>query len=71
MPGVLSSLPMFKPGQTVMTDINLTGRYGVTPEWADGHSLGIYTFRMLRAICPCTECVEARGGEAPKGRGDW
>ena len=27
--------------------------------WADGHSTGIYSFRMMRAICPCEEC----GGE--------
>jgi DUF971 family protein len=73
MPGALQSLPMFRPGQTVMNDVNLTGRYGLTPTWGDGHSLGIYTFRMLRAICPCDACVAARGGEAPRGRdrGDW
>jgi DUF971 family protein len=70
-PGVLASLPMFKPGQTTMTDVNLTGRYAVTPEWGDGHNLGIFSFRMLRAICPCAQCVAARGGEAPRGRGDW
>jgi DUF971 family protein len=71
MPGALHSLPMFRPGQTVMNDVNLTGRYGITPTWGDGHSLGIYTFRMLRGICPCADCVAARGGEAPRGRGDW
>jgi DUF971 family protein len=71
LPGVLATLPMFKPGQTTMTDVNLTGRYAVTPEWGDGHNLGIYSFRMLRAICPCQACVSARGGEAPRGRGDW
>jgi DUF971 family protein len=70
-PGVLATLPMFRPGQTTMTDVNLTGRYAVTPEWGDGHNLGIYSFRMLRAICPCQECVADRGGEAPRGRGDW
>ena len=71
VPGVLQSLPMFRPGQTVMNDVNLTGRYGITPTWGDGHSLGIFTFRMLRAVCPCDVCVAARGGEAPRGRGDW
>ena len=71
MPGALDSLPMFRPGQTDMVDVNLTGRYAVTPVWGDGHDLGIYSFRMLRFICPCEECVAARGGEAPRGRGDW
>ena len=37
---------MFKPGQTTMTDVNLTGRYAVTPEWGDGHNLGIFSFRI-------------------------
>jgi DUF971 family protein len=69
-PGVLDSLQMFRPGQTDMVDVNLTGRYAVTPEWADGHALGIYSFRMLRAICPCEECVEARGGREPQ-RHEW
>ena len=70
-PGKLRSLPMFRPGQTDMVDVNLTGRYAVTPTWGDGHALGIYTFRMLRAICPCDPCTRTRGGEAPRGRGDW
>src|SRR5215212_922515 len=30
MPGALQSLPMFRPGQTTMADVNLTGRYAVT-----------------------------------------
>ena len=71
MPGTLASLPMFRPGQTDMVDANLTGRYAVTPVWGDGHDLGIYSFRMLRAVCPCAACVAARGGEAPRTRGDW
>jgi DUF971 family protein len=70
-PGVLDSLKMFRPGQTDMVDINLTGRYAVTPVWGDGHDLGIYSFRMLRAICPCKSCTEARGGEASRLRDDW
>ena len=69
IPGALQSLPMFRPA-TTMADVNLTGRYAVTPEWGDGHNLGIYSFG-LRAICPCEQCVAARGGEAPRGRGDW
>jgi DUF971 family protein len=69
-PGVLSSLPMFRPGQADMVDVNLTGRYAVTPTWGDGHALGIYSFRMLRTICPCDICTAARGGREPS-RADW
>jgi DUF971 family protein len=35
------------------------GNYAVTPVWADGHSTGIYSFRLLRGLCPCDDC----GGE--------
>ena len=69
-PGRLASLPMFKPGQTDMVDVNLTGRYAVTPVWGDGHDLGIYSFRMLRAICRCEACSAARGGQEPR-RSEW
>lgn len=69
-PGMLASLPMFRPGQAEMVDVNLTGRYAVTPTWGDGHALGIYSFRMLRAICPCQACSTARGGREPD-RADW
>jgi DUF971 family protein len=32
------------------------GRYGVQPVWADGHDTGIFTFEVLRGLCPCPEC---------------
>jgi DUF971 family protein len=35
------------------------GNYGVSFAWQDGHDTGIYTFRYLRALCPCPDC----GGE--------
>ena len=38
----------FSEQQTTLKDVYAVGRYGVTPEWADGHDTGIYTFKMLR-----------------------
>lgn len=35
------------------------GNYAIAPTWEDGHSTGIYSFRLLRALCPCEAC----GGE--------
>jgi ATP-binding protein involved in chromosome partitioning len=40
--------------------IELVGQYGVSIEWSDGHSTGIYSFRDLRARCPCAECAATR-----------
>jgi DUF971 family protein len=31
------------------------GNYAVSPTWADGHSTGIFSFRLLRDLCPCDE----------------
>ena len=38
----------FTEAQTTLKEVYAVGRYGVTPEWADGHDTGIYTFKMLR-----------------------
>jgi DUF971 family protein len=35
------------------------GNYALSLTWQDGHSTGIYPFRMLRQLCPCDVC----GGE--------
>ena len=33
--------------------IDLIGRYAISIQWSDGHNTGIYTFELLRKICPC------------------
>ena len=35
------------------------GNYALAPTWQDGHNTGIYSFRLLRGLCPCDDC----GGE--------
>jgi len=35
------------------------GNYAIAFTWQDGHSTGLYSFRLLRALCPCGAC----GGE--------
>lgn len=32
--------------------VELVGGYGIRVRWSDGHSTGIYTFELLRAIRP-------------------
>ena len=39
--------------------IQLTGRYGISIRWSDGHATGIYAFARLRQQCPCAECRAA------------
>ena len=39
--------------------LEAVGNYALSFTWADGHSTGIYSFRLLRGLCPCEAC----GGE--------
>lgn len=39
-----------------LSSVDSIGNYALQPNWADGHSYGIWTFDRLRAICPCEEC---------------
>ncbi len=32
------------------------GNYAIRIEWDDGHDTGIYSFELLRDLCPCQEC---------------
>ncbi|MFZ2490522.1 MAG: DUF971 domain-containing protein [Thermoanaerobaculia bacterium] len=41
-----------------MQSIEPIGNYALQPNWADGHSYGIWTFERLRSFCPCGECGE-------------
>jgi len=38
--------------------IDLIGRYAINIQWSDGHNTGIYTFELLRKLCPC--CYDKR-----------
>jgi DUF971 family protein len=42
-----------------LTHLEAVGNYAIAFTWQDGHNTGIYSFRLLRSLCPCTAC----GGE--------
>jgi DUF971 family protein len=42
-----------------LVQIDTVGNYAIAPTWQDGHNTGIYSFRFLRGLCPCSAC----GGE--------
>ncbi|MBI3019516.1 MAG: DUF971 domain-containing protein [Deltaproteobacteria bacterium] len=44
------------PSSSLAKDISPVGHYAIKIKWADGHSSGIYTFEMLRNLCPCAQC---------------
>ena len=39
------------------TSIEAVGNYALRFYWSDRHSTGIYTFKLLRDLCPCDECT--------------
>ncbi len=43
--------------QIEVVDVQQVGNYAVTIIWADGHDTGIYSFKALREMCPCPECM--------------
>lgn len=53
---------MARPDLTAR-DIQTVGRYALHIVFADGHDGGIFTFDMLREMCPCPQCT--RSGAAP------
>lgn len=34
----------------------LVGNYALEFDWSDGHRTGIYSFALLRRLCPCPDC---------------
>ncbi len=41
------------PGvSTELVDVKLVGNYGIQFFWADGHNAGLYTWKILRPLCP-------------------
>lgn len=51
-------LPMFKPKPRAQS-ATVVGNYAVQISFSDGHSTGIYSYDLLRTICPCAECAAA------------
>jgi prepilin-type processing-associated H-X9-DG protein len=49
------ALPMFKPKPRAQS-AQAVGQYAIQIFFSDGHSTGIYSYDLLRSICPCAEC---------------
>lgn len=49
------TLPMFKPAARPVSAEGI-GKYAIRFKWNDDHDLGIYSWKLLRELCPCAEC---------------
>ncbi len=48
------------------TEMSVVGRYAVSIKWSDGHDSGIYSYRTLRELCTCGQCLAT---EPPRSEG--
>ena len=42
--------------------VGLVGHYAISIQWSDGHDSGIYSYQVLRGLCPCEKCRGGRPG---------
>lgn len=45
-----------KESTFIAKNIEPVGNYAVKITWADGHSSGIYSYELLKELCPCPLC---------------
>jgi DUF971 family protein len=62
-PAESSPFQMYKAALAIVS-ADPVGSYALRIAWSDGHNTGIYTWELLRGICPCPEC-RGRGRSAP------
>ena len=43
-------------GSSEVQGAEFVGAYAISFTWADGHNTGIYTWSLLRSLCPCAAC---------------
>lgn len=52
------------PADVGYSSVQLVGNYAMQIRFSDGHDTGIYSWDLLRAICPCEAC---RTEKSPQG----
>lgn len=48
------------PADVRIRQFEPVGYYAIRFDWSDGHDSGLYSFRYLRGVCPCTACDALR-----------
>jgi DUF971 family protein len=52
--------PTDTPGRYDLHSATLVGNYAMQFSWGDRHTLGIYTWGLLRSLCECESCRNNR-----------
>jgi len=48
--------PQYGPRSFELQSVSPIGNYALQPNWADGHTYGMWTYERLREACPCGDC---------------
>ncbi|HVS29902.1 MAG TPA: DUF971 domain-containing protein [Thermoanaerobaculia bacterium] len=48
--------PVYRLESFQLAGVEYVGNYALQPNWADGHTYGIWTYDRLREVCGCDEC---------------
>ena len=59
-PGAVDAGTIFTPRQTTLDTVEQLNRFGLQFLWADGHDDGLYSYDLLRRLCPCDDCAAER-----------
>lgn len=52
--------PASVPADVGVAKSELIGNYALAFQFSDGHSTGIYSFGLLRQLCPCSSCARPK-----------
>jgi DUF971 family protein len=58
--GEISESTVFTQRQTTLADVQQLNRFGLQLIWADGHDDGLFSYALLRTLCPCDACTALR-----------
>ena len=53
------------PADIAITSIEPMGNYALSICFSDSHNTGIYSWEILRELCPCNSCRELYGDKHP------
>lgn len=59
-PGTVNARTVFTARQTTLEGVEQLNRFGLQLRWADGHDDGLFSYALLRSLCPCDECTAER-----------
>jgi DUF971 family protein len=59
-PGSADASTALSRQQTTLVDVQPLNRFGLQLIWADGHDDGLFSYALLRTLCPCDACTAMR-----------